>query len=89
MVRKCLNVGDEIFDLLEGPATDGFLGDDAKPDLDLVQPGRIGWCVVDVVSRVYCDPVFDLGVLVRAVIIDDQVNVEIFRDVLVNVSEEL
>ncbi len=44
---------------------------------------------MDVVSRVYCDPVFDLGVLVRAVIIDDQVNVEIFRDVLVNVSEEL
>ena len=36
MVRKCLNVGDEIFDLLEGPATDGFLGDDAKPDLDLL-----------------------------------------------------
>ncbi len=30
MVRKCLNVGDEIFDLLEGPATDGFLGDDAN-----------------------------------------------------------
>ena len=56
---------------------------------DLVEPRRVGRCIVNVVSGPGCDPAFDFFVLVRGVVVDDEVNVKVLRDVLVDIFEEL
>ena len=41
---------DKFIDRSEGAAPDGLLSDDIEPDLDLVEPGCVGRCKVNVVS---------------------------------------
>lgn len=45
------------------------MGDEPEPALDLVDPGGVGWRVVDVVSLTPGQPGFDLGMLVRGVVV--------------------
>lgn len=82
---KGINSFDELSNRLEGPPADGFLCDDIEPDFYLVQPGSVGWRVVDVVSRPFCQPSLHLLVFVSAVIVDHEVNIEVDRHVLVDV----
>ena len=60
----------------EGSAADGFPGDLGEETLDLVQPGRRGRREVDMEPRVLFQPLFDLGVLVCGVVVDDQMDIE-------------
>ena len=62
------------------------MGDDAEPAFDLVEPRGVGGCVVDGVSRAPCEPGFDLGVLVSGVVVGDEVDIERFGDVGVDVG---
>ena len=57
----------------EGAASNGALGDDVEPDLDLVEPGSVGRREMDVETRMFGQPHFDLGVLVGPVVVDDDV----------------
>lgn len=88
-------VGDERIDplheflgALERAPADGPLGDDPEPALHLVQPGGIGRGVVDVVPGMAGQPGPDLLVLVGAVVVDDQVNIETGRHVRVDLLQE-
>ena len=88
-------VGNEVFDLapqighrVEGAAADGALRDQPEPAFDLVQPGGIGRGVVQVKARMTREPGFDSGMLVRAVVIDDQVHVEIPGNFALDVTQE-
>ena len=44
---------EEVFDTLKGAPADGLLGDEPEPAFHLVEPGRIGWCEVDVERLMY------------------------------------
>ena len=63
-------------------------GNDAEPAFDLVDPGGIGGCVVGMVPLVFCNPSFDLGVLVGGVVVDDEVNIERWGNIGINVTQE-
>ena len=55
---------------------DDFPGDLGEETLDLVQPGRRGRREVGMEPRVLFQPLFDLGMLVCGVVVDDQMDVE-------------
>ena len=78
----------ELGDRGEGAAADGFLGDDVEPDLDLVEPGGVGGSEMDMVARPGGEPALDLGMLVGAVVVDDEVDVEVGGHAGVDVLEE-
>ena len=78
----------ELFDAGKRAASDGLLSDDAEPAFDLVEPGRIGWGVVDVIARSLGEPGFDFGVLVGGVVVDDQMDIEIVGHVGIDVTQE-
>ena len=59
-----------------------------EPDLDLVEPGGIGGGKVDVVAGPVGEPALDTGVLVGAVVVDDEVDVEVRGHVGIDVLEE-
>jgi hypothetical protein len=42
MLNELVDAGDSISDTAEAAATDGPLGDDSEPALDLIEPG-MGW----------------------------------------------
>ena len=79
---------DELADGGEGAAPDRFLGDDVEPDLDLVEPGRIGGSEMDMVAGPCSEPALDFNVFMGAVIVDDEVDIEVRGHVGVDVLEE-
>ena len=58
----------------------------AQPDLDLVEPRGVGRSKVEVASGTAGQPLLDPGVFVGAVVVDDQVNVQIRRHVRVDMA---
>ena len=72
--HKLINFKDQIFDASESSSPDCSLGDEIKPDLDLIQPGSIGRRIVDLISGMSHNPTLDLGVFMSGVIIHHQVN---------------
>ena len=74
MVDELIDSFDERFHVREGAATDGLLRDDAEPAFDQIEPGCIGGREVNVESWPSCEPGFDLGMLVRSVVVDDEMD---------------
>ena len=77
-------VFDELIDLalqvrhgVEGAAADRPLRNQPEPALDLVEPGRISRGVVHMETRTARQPRFDASVPVRAVVIDDQMYIQV------------
>ncbi len=89
MLDEVVDSGDEVFDAAEAASADCLLRDEPEPALDLVEPGRIGWRVVEVKSGPLGEPESYLGVLVGGVVVDDQVNIERLGHGLINALEEL
>ena len=56
VLREAEDLLPELLDRREGAAADGLAGDDAEPDLDLVEPGGVGGGEVDVVARAGGEP---------------------------------
>lgn len=63
--------------------------DDIESDFHLVEPGCVCGLEMNVVSGSFGQPSFDLGVFAYAIVVDDQVNLKIFRHILVNLIEKL
>ncbi len=78
----------ELGDGGEGAAADDFLGDDVEPDFDLVEPGGISGGEVEMVAGPGREPAPDAGVLVGAVVVDNEVDIEVRGHVGVNVLEK-
>src|SRR3989442_1248019 len=93
--RVLVVVLDELVDLafevrhgVKGAATDGALRNQSEPAFDLVEPRGVGWSVVDMEARTSGEPDSDSGVSVGAVVIDDQMNIQIVRNVGLDVAQE-
>ena len=62
---------------LEGAAADAVSGDLGKEALDHVEPGRRGGREVQVEARMCLEPAFHSRGLMRGIVVDDEVKVEI------------
>ena len=71
------------------PAADELVGEQAEPAPDLVDPAGSGRGEVDMEPGVTGQPGLDLGSLVGAVVVGDQVNVQLGRHGLVDGDQEL
>ena len=94
-LRVLIPVIDELLDAFaqvryrgEGAAPDRALRDQAEPTFHLIQPGTVGGRVVDVETRMTREPAFDFGVFVRAVVIDDEMQIQVRRHGLINMPEK-
>ena len=79
-----ISVSNEVLDLAaqigeqrERAAANGALCDQAEPAFDLIELRGIGRCVVQMNARTTREPRIYFDVLVRAVIVDDEVHVEL------------
>ena len=69
-------------------APDRVLGNECEPALDLVKPTGVGRRVVDVEARVAREPGFDPRMFVGGVVVRDQMDFEVDRNVAVEVLKE-
>lgn len=72
----------------EGSASDGLQRDDMEPDLDLVEPEGVGGGEVEMVAGSGGQLALDAGVPVGAVVVDDEVDVEVQGHVGIELLEE-
>jgi len=89
VLDELIDSGDEFFDALERSAPDGLLGDESEPSLDLIEPGRVSGCEVEMEAWSRCEPGAYLGVLVGCVVVDDQVHIQFSRHGFVDASRKL
>ena len=87
--------GDEVIDLAdqvchagEGAAANCLVGDQSEEALDLVEPGTVGWDEVDMPARPLGQPSFDPRVLVRAVVVYDEMDIQPCRNVTFDPAQE-
>ena len=83
-----LDLGDEILRADKGSAPDLALGYESEPAFDLIEPRRISRREMQVEAGSFREPGPDLGVLVRRVVVDHQVEIEIARDIGFDVLQE-
>jgi len=79
----------QVGDAAERAAADGPLGDDVEPDLHLVEPGSIGRSVVHMEARAGGQPAPDRHMLVRDIVIDDQMDLKVVGHRYLDVAQEL
>ena len=79
---------DEFLDVAEGTAADGALGNETEPAFYLIEPRRVSRGVVDVIARSGGKPGANFGVLVRGVVINDEMQIEVGRNALIEVPQE-
>jgi len=65
---------DQIANTAKSSATNSLSCDFCKPALDLIEPGRTGWGEVDVIARSCRQPLLHFGMFVRAVIVENQMD---------------
>src|SRR5215472_4983199 len=78
----------QLFDTAEGAAPNGLLSDEPEPALDLIEPTRIGRGVVQMIARMSGEPGLDLGMLMGAVVVRDQMNLQPRRNAGVEMFEK-
>lgn len=83
-LHEAVDLGDEVSNTAKCSASNSLLGDDVEPDLDLVEPGRIGRRVMDRESGSGGKPASHFGMFVRPVVVGDEMDVEILRHVGLN-----
>ena len=75
--------------ILEGAAPDAFVGDLAEPALHQVQPRGAGGDEMQVETRMAAQPAGHARVFVRAVVIDDKVQLQIRRGLPIHLRQKL
>ena len=88
MLHELIDLALEVGDRVERAAADRLGRDQREPTLDLVEPRTVGRREMQVEPWPAGEPSLDFGVLVRAVVVADQVHVKVFRDVRFDVSQE-
>ena len=73
---------------MENATADGVAGDQAEETFDLIDPGGRCGREVEVEAGVALEPSLDLGVLVRCVVVDDEMQIEQFGGVAVDGAQE-
>jgi hypothetical protein len=88
-VDELVDSGDQMFDAPETTSANRLLGDESEPSFNLIEPAGVGGRVVDLEAGPLREPEAHLGMLVGGVVVDDQMNIEVFRHSLIDPFEEL
>src|SRR4030081_2068992 len=80
---------DQFFNAFKNTAPNPFAGDFTKPPFDQIKPGRTGRNEVQVKSLMSYNPLLDLRMLVRGIVIDDQMQVHAGGSISVHLAEKL
>ena len=75
VLDELFDFADQISDASECSPANRFLGDEVKPDLDLIKPGCVRWGIVNVVSWASRQPTLNSRMLVSGVVVHHQVHV--------------
>jgi len=86
--NELVNFLDQFRHVAEGTAADGALGYQAEPALHLVKPTGVGRGVMNLVAGMADQPGFDLGMFMRAVVVGNQMHLELGGKVLVQVVQK-
>ena len=68
---------DELGYRVKGSTANALARDLGKPAFDLIQPRGTGRGKVNVITRVCIEPLLYLRMLVRAVVVQDEMNIEL------------
>ena len=88
IVQIVLNGGDQCGHILEGPSPDPFLGEIAEPALHHVQPGTGRRNKVEVKPRMATEPGVHAGMFVRAIMVDDEMQIQLPRGGAIDCLQE-
>ena len=88
MLDELTNFALQVRHGVEGAAADGTLRDQPEPALDLVEPGGVCRSVVQMKARTLGEPGFDSGMFMSAVVVDDQMDIQMLRDIRFNVAQK-
>ena len=69
------NLSHKFFHAFECASSYCSLGDEVEPDLNLVEPGGIGRCVVYMPSVMNRQPALDFGMFMGGIVVDHQMNI--------------
>src|SRR6266849_4120614 len=86
---ELLDGRDQIGNTREGAATAALIGQFTKPSFDEVEPRRGGRCEVQVEARMLGQPVLDLRMFVRRVVVQDHGDVKLRGDILIDRRQDL
>ncbi len=78
----------QIVDAGERTPANGAPGDDAKSTFHLIKPRGISSRVVHLVARPLCEPIANLRMFVGGVVIDDEMDLVGWRNVLIEMAQE-
>ena len=84
-----LDGGDEVGYRVEAATAQGFVGELAEPALNQVQPRRRGRGEMQVEPLVAIQPAFNVGMVVRGVVVQNQMHSKMFGHLVVDSAEEL
>src|SRR5579859_2620409 len=88
MLDELMNFALQVRHGIEGTAADRALRDESEPALDLVEPGRVRGSVVDMKAWAPGEPGFDARMSMSPVVIDDQMHVQMIRNIRFDVTQE-
>src|SRR5512145_2319800 len=83
-----LDFANQLTDASEGAAANRLVGDQRKEALDEIEPGRVRGHEVHVPARPCGKPSLDSGMLVRAVVVQNQMHLQIAWHGLLDVTQE-
>ena len=88
MLKIFVDGGFEFGDAFKHAAADAIAGDEGEEAFDLVEPGTGRRREVHMEARMPFEPRFDLGMLVRGVVVGDQMHVEMGQRLGIDAAQE-
>ena len=88
-LNKCFDGLLELFDRVMIASLNLLLSELGKPALDLIDPGTVGWCKVQVVAGPFCQPATHERRLVCGVVIEDDMDLLVFRHSCIDLVQKV
>jgi len=89
VLNEVIDFCGQVLDAPESSPSNHLLSDQVEPDLHLVKPGGIGRRQMDVKARMQGQPALHPGMLMSGVVVDNQMDIETFRNVGIDLFEEV
>src|SRR3954454_15338342 len=88
VLRVTLDLSFEISHRVKRAATNRLAGNLTEPDLDLIEPRRVGGRVVNMKASSTRKPSLNSGMLVSSVVVHDQMHIELFGHASLDMAQE-
>lgn len=89
LIDEAIDFSGQVLDASERAPTNGLLSNDVEPDLHLVEPGGIGRRQMGMEPGVQGQPALHPGMLVSGIVINDQMDLQVSRDVRLDMLQEV